>query len=142
MPFPDRRVIASLALAFGAALIPGLGSPVAAQTAKPPYQATAGAGLALAQRLCTNCHVVESSPSVAVPSGVPSFRTIANLPGQTGNRIMEKLIAPPHQMPDMQLSLNEIADLLTYLDSLRPADATPLAPDTGEGNKIRYPRPS
>jgi len=137
MSFPAHRVTGGLALAV---LI--LTAPLAAQTAKPPYQATPEAGLKLAQRLCANCHVVESSPAVAVPSGVPSFRTIANRPGQTGSRVTEMLIQPPHQMPDMQLSLDEIADLLTYLDTLRPADAAPLAPSTGDGNKPRYPRPS
>jgi mono/diheme cytochrome c family protein len=84
-------------------------------------------GHALAQRFCTNCHLVEDNSSATVPAGVPTFRGIANKPGQTGQNIMNVLIHPHPPMPDIHLSRAEIVDIISYLESLRTnADVPPL----------------
>jgi cytochrome c553 len=86
---------------------------------------SAGEGQILARRLCAGCHAMENS-SAAVPAGIPSLRAIANLPGQTGARLIGLLLQPHAPMPDMRLSMPEIQDLLAYLESLRTGTGEPL----------------
>ena len=109
----------------------------------PPSRPSAATGKVIADRLCTGCHVVEANPSAAVPaSGVPSFRAIATKTGQTGSSIRDALISPPHQMPDMQLTIREIEDIVAYLETLRAdPSGTPLIQPPG-GEKPVFPRPS
>lgn len=117
--------------------------PTAQAPGASPAEPQAESGKALAQRLCSNCHVVQDGAGASVPAGVPPMRAIANRPGQTGARIKEMLIAPPHQMPDMQLTLQEIEDLLAFLQSLRndPA-APPFNPEGVPKLKSPYPKAS
>ena len=56
---------------------------------------TAG-GLALAQKLCSGCHLVSARPQGPVPDGVPSFMAIAARPGMDATRIESTLIQPKH----------------------------------------------
>jgi cytochrome c len=100
-------------------------------------------GHALAQRFCNGCHLVDDDASVTVPVGVPTFRAIANLPGQTGQRIMNVLIKPHPPMPDIHLSNNEIQDVVSYLETLRTDKSKPplLAP-AEQNPKPEYPEHS
>lgn len=82
-------------------------------------------GHSLAGRLCKGCHLVEGSSVGSVPVGPPSLRAIANQPGQSSQRIRNALIQPFHPMPDLQLSNNEILELLAYLESLRTNPQVP-----------------
>lgn len=132
-------VRAALAAAALVAAIPAL-----AQQPPLPTEPSPASGHQLAQRLCVGCHVIDSSGSTTAPAvGVPTFRAIANQNGQTGARIKDRLIAPPHQMPDMLLTLREIDDLLAYLETLR-ANPTPpsFIPEKGDKDKPGYPKPS
>lgn len=100
-------------------------------------------GLELAQKFCTGCHVVESSASTTVPAGVPTFRGIANRPGQTGQHIKDVLIQPHPPMPDIHLSAPEIQNIIAYLETLRTdKSAPPLLPPANPVNKPVYPEPS
>ena len=102
----------------------GLSVPLGAQTPEkaPP---SAAKGRELSARLCKNCHVVEGETTASVPAGLPSMRGIANVAGQSGQRILDVLIRPSHPMPDMQLSIDEILDIIMYLESLRTNPAVP-----------------
>lgn len=88
-------------------------------------QTSARAGHRVAQRLCVGCHVIDRGANDPVPAGVATFRGIANKPGQTGQKIMDALIAPHHPMPDMQLSIEEIASIIAYLETLRTDSSIP-----------------
>jgi mono/diheme cytochrome c family protein len=75
-------------------------------------------GKALAESLCSNCHLVGSSQE-HVNADVPSFREIANMEGQTTGDIMGHIILPKHPMPQIPLTKAELADLAAYIISLR-----------------------
>lgn len=109
--------------------------------AGPGDEPTLESGLELAHKLCKGCHVIDSGAANPVPIGIPTFRGIANKPGQTGQRIKEVLIQPHVPMPDMQLSNTEILSLIMYLESLRNDPAIPplLTPSQP---KPTYPTPS
>jgi mono/diheme cytochrome c family protein len=78
-------------------------------------------GKALAERLCTNCHLVGDEQSHANVD-IPSFREIANQEGQTSGAIMARIIIPKHPMPAIPLEKNELADLAAYILTLRERD--------------------
>ena len=106
---------------------------------KKDWVPDASRGLRLSERLCASCHLVRSGQSSAVVSGVPSFRAIAKLANE---RVSSTLMRPHLPMPDMQLTRNEIADIIAFIEDLRrkaagkpPANATPR-------NKPKYPSPS
>ncbi len=117
---------ASMALFMSA-----LPSMAAAQTVKDKlWKPDGDRGLALAQRLCANCHVVQPEQSGQVPAGVPTFASIAARPDQTSKRIENVLIHPHPPMPDIQLTRHEIGDLIAYIDRLRrKSGGAPLKPD-------------
>ena len=75
-------------------------------------------GLALAERLCTNCHLVKADQEHANVD-VPSFREIANKQAQTAGAIMGRIVLPSHPMPEIPLTKREIADLAAYIMTLR-----------------------
>lgn len=93
--------------------------------AQPARQPSSTVGEAIGQRLCVSCHLIEGAPSQTVPAGIPPFRSIANRPGQTGQQILDTLVQPRHPMPDMQLSMPEIADLIAYIETLRTDPSIP-----------------
>ncbi|MBU2531767.1 MAG: c-type cytochrome [Alphaproteobacteria bacterium] len=103
-------------------------------------------GEQLSVKLCQSCHDVrpgapEQSRSNGVTVGIPSFAELAGLPDQ---RISNTLIKPHMPMPDLQLTRNEIADILAYFEALRrKAGDKPAAPATdAPDRKPRYPAPS
>lgn len=75
-------------------------------------------GKELAQRLCSNCHLVSGEQEHAV-ADVPSFHEIANMEGQTAGAIMGKIIIPKHPMPVIPITKSELNDLAAYIMSLK-----------------------
>lgn len=75
-------------------------------------------GKALAEGLCSNCHLVGSSQE-HVNADVPTFREIANVPGRTTGDIISFIVLPKHPMPEIPLTKGELADLAAYIISLR-----------------------
>ena len=101
-------------------------------------------GAKLADRLCSNCHVSDDTTRNPVPAGVPTFRGIANKPGQTGMHIVGVLMAPHPPMPNINLSREEIGDIVAYIQTFR-TDQTlpPLLPAPKEGTpKPKFPAPT
>jgi len=84
-----------------------------------PGQPDPQSGHALADKLCTNCHLVGSAQQEHAVADVPSFREIANQPGQTTGGIIAHIVLPKHPMPQIPLTQNERADLAAYVMSLR-----------------------
>jgi mono/diheme cytochrome c family protein len=90
----------------------------AALAATIPGQPNPAHGKALAESLCTNCHLVAPDQDHA-SADVPSFHEIANLPGQTTGDIIARIMLPKHPMPRIPLTNDELADLAAYIISLR-----------------------
>jgi cytochrome c len=109
--------------------------------AGPDGEPSSGKGYALAQKLCQGCHVIESSAETSTPVGVPTFRGIANRPGQTRERITNVLIQPHTPMPDIRLTNDEIENILAYLETLRTDPQIPPLFSPGRA-KPDYPQPS
>jgi mono/diheme cytochrome c family protein len=77
-------------------------------------------GKGLAERLCTNCHLVSSAQQQhPANADVPSFHEIANREGQTAGAIAARIMLPKHPMPTIPLTKAEMADLAAYILSLR-----------------------
>lgn len=102
-------------LAMGLAIFSLSTSALAQQIPGTPDKAR---GQSLAERLCTNCHLVAASQEHA-NADVPSFREIANREGQTAGAITARIILPKHPMPQIPLDKSELADLAAYILSLR-----------------------
>ena len=82
-------------------------------------------GRALAESLCSNCHLVGASQQEYVNVDIPSFHEIANEGGQTEGSIMAHIVLPKHPMPTIPLTTRELADLAAYIMSLRdPGERT------------------
>ena len=111
--------------------------------AEEPVLPSPTRGHEFAQRFCKGCHVIDDSAGTSAPAGVPTFRAIANRPGQTGQRIMNILINPHPPMPDVQLTSREIGDVVAYLETLRTDPSIPpLLSPTEQAPKPKYPVPS
>ena len=105
-----RYVLAVLALLLSVPLA------IAGVTSLPDPKA----GKALAEKLCTNCHLVGSAMQQEhANADVPSFPEIANLEGQTAGAISARIMLPKHPMPTIPLTKAELADLAAYILSLR-----------------------
>ena len=113
------------AMVYAGILLPVLLADAGAQSASEPSDQR---GLVLVQRLCVSCHLPPDGSSASAVVGIPSLRTIANRQGQSGPNIERVLINPHPPMPDIRLTNDEVADIITYLDTLRSDRATPLVP--------------
>lgn len=113
-----------------------------AQQPPVPREPSPAQGQQIAQDKCASCHLLPGTTSGTAPAGPPTFRAIANKPGQTGEHITNILIAPHAPMPDLQLTREEIQDITAYLEELRTdKSGRPLiAPPAG--SKPKFPAPS
>lgn len=108
-------------LAYGAlsiltfVLVVGPGSLAKAES---PAINAAERGQALAEKVCTNCHLVSDQQAKAM-ADVPSFREIANKPNMTEGELMARIVIPKHPMPVIPLTKHELDDLAAYIMSLR-----------------------
>jgi mono/diheme cytochrome c family protein len=75
-------------------------------------------GKALAERLCSNCHLIEAGQEHANVD-VPTFHEIANMKGQTEGAIIAHIILPKHPMPVIPVTKSELSDLAAYIMTLR-----------------------
>lgn len=99
-------------------------------SAPPAGASDASNGGKLAKRWCADCHVVFDG-QVRAQADAPSFASIS-----ARRRVPEvrSLLGQSHpQMPDMNLSRDEIADLIAYMHTLapplEPAPAAPMKDD-------------
>ncbi len=86
--------------------------------AENPAMNAAERGKALAERVCSNCHLVSDQQAKAV-ADVPSFREIANKPNLTEGEIIARMVIPKHPMPAIPLTKHELEDLAAYIMNLR-----------------------
>ena len=76
-------------------------------------------GLALAQRLCAECHAVQKEYSRSPNANAPRFQAIASIPGMTATALSAVLNTPHRAMPNIMLAADEQADILAYILSLK-----------------------
>lgn len=102
---------------------------IGAAHAQPTQADPVAAGRDIALKICANCHVVagsqESPPLLKPPA--PSFAEIAAKPG-TSEASLRDFLRQPHgearrssRMPAFTLGDFQIAPLVAYIESLRPA---------------------
>ncbi len=76
------------------------------------------AGAELAQKWCSDCHLVGRGQSHS-NDAVPSFAAIAAAPATTAMSLHAFLLTPHGPMPDLKLSREQIDDVVAYILSLR-----------------------
>jgi len=111
----SRIMDARIVLTFAMFSTLGAGAALAGSVTSAP---DAVHGKDLAQRLCSNCHLV-SSEQEQVNVDIPSFHEIANMEGQTEGSIMAKIVIPKHPMPVIPITKPELNDLAAYIMTLR-----------------------
>ena len=109
-----------IVIALGCLLLGASMAFAGAVTSKPDPER----GKTLAESLCANCHLVNSTQQHANVD-VPSFREIANKQAQTEGAIMGRIVLPSHPMPEIPLTKREIADLAAYIMTLRDPGERP-----------------
>jgi mono/diheme cytochrome c family protein len=118
------RVLSASAIPIGvcrtARLVPAV--IAAALLCLPPGLARAAgdaqAGLELAQRWCTGCHIVDRSGRG--PDTAPPFVAIARQSPNDRGWLRAWIAAPHPPMPNFNLNRRQIDDVIAYLDSLTP----------------------
>jgi len=104
-----------IALTFALLCVAGAGAGLAGPVTSKPDPVH---GQELAQRICSNCHLVASTQE-QVNVDVPTFEEIANMHDQTEGSIMAKIVIPKHPMPVIPITQSELKDLAAYIMSLR-----------------------
>ena len=75
-------------------------------------------GLAIAQRICAECHAVLPSEKESPRRELATFAIIANTPGMTGTALAVWLQTSHKSMPNFILELDERNNLIAYIVSL------------------------
>lgn len=91
--------------------------------AQMPGDRETGRQVAIAN--CSSCHQIFRRRTESNGDAVPSFQAIAAMPSTTELSINVFLRTSHDVMPNLQLSENHIADLATYIPSLRDPTPTP-----------------
>ena len=89
-------------------------SDVRAQMAGNPRD-----GLALAQRVCSECHAIRAGQARSPNSKSPTFMEVATTPGMTGTALFIALTTPHAGMPMFNLSTTQRDGIIAYLLSLK-----------------------
>ena len=82
------------------------------------FAADANHGKVLAKRFCTACHVVERDQTSAIDHA-PPFSSVAKTPDFDENKLAFLLLRPHPNMPRLWLSRSEVADLASYIETLK-----------------------
>ena len=77
-------------------------------------------GQELSQRLCSGCHSVSPGSTATINADVPTFAAIAGKPDTTAEHLAGRIIVPHPPMPNVQLTVAEMRDIIAYILSLRP----------------------
>lgn len=78
-------------------------------------------GREFASKLCAACHAIAAPDAGATTNpDVLSFPAIAKRPDVTAERLAGRIIIPHPAMPDTQLKVSEIRDIIAYILSLKP----------------------
>jgi mono/diheme cytochrome c family protein len=81
--------------------------------------ADAKRGQELAARLCSGCHIVSPGSASTANADIPTFGAIASRADTTPERLAGRIIIPHPPMPNTQLTMAEIRDIIQYIMSLK-----------------------
>ena len=87
--------------------------------AAPAFASDVDKGRHLAQALCATCHMGQGQGEKQGPMGIPSFRAVANRPGQTEQDVVRWLKSVPPMMPNHHLTQDEAYALAAFIMTLR-----------------------
>jgi mono/diheme cytochrome c family protein len=77
-------------------------------------------GKDIAERACAGCHAIDGRRDGTVfGADVTSFRALAGRPYGTPESLQAYIMTPTHPMPAIPLELNEIRDVVDYIQSLK-----------------------
>jgi cytochrome c len=93
--------------------------PIAAGQSEAQEIGQASRGLALAARLCAECHAIEKEYARSPNANAPRFQAIASIPGMTATALSAALNTSHHSMPNILLTADEQADIIAYISSLK-----------------------
>jgi mono/diheme cytochrome c family protein len=77
-------------------------------------------GRKIAERWCVSCHNV--STEATARDAAPPFGVLARDKAYDRDRLVQVLSDPHPPMPRVHLSRDELADVIAYIESLRPPD--------------------
>jgi mono/diheme cytochrome c family protein len=84
----------------------------------PAYAADPEQGKTIADRWCSSCHVVEHEQKAAATDQAPPFVTIGKTPNFNADKLALLLLKPHPNMPKLELSRSEVADLAEYIRTM------------------------
>jgi mono/diheme cytochrome c family protein len=105
-----KRVIYSVAFL----MFPFAVSPVHAQAGGDPQE-----GLAVAQQVCSRCHVIGRGQVPSLNSRAPTFSELATAPGMTVAALSVALTTPHAGMPMFMFTADQRQDVIAYILGLR-----------------------
>ena len=76
-------------------------------------------GLAYAERVCAECHLVHPVSGLSPRPGAKTFKEIANTPGMSAMAIGAWMQSEHEDMPHIVPEPSELNDLIAYLVSLK-----------------------
>ena len=118
---PWGTLMVRLALSLVVLLLPIVLGSGPARATDPAADPTADptVGREVAERWCASCHAID--PGRASDEQAPTFEAIVGERGRSDEWISTWLSTPHEVMPDLALTRDEIAALVAYFNSLRPA---------------------
>lgn len=101
------------------ALLLSLAGIIAAPAAWAQQEGDPAAGRRLAEAWCSGCHVIGPGASGPASDAVPTFPAVARMPSTTGMSLRAFLLTPHARMPDIQMSREQMDDVIAYILTLR-----------------------
>ncbi|MDP6708578.1 MAG: cytochrome c [Alphaproteobacteria bacterium] len=116
MQFKFRVSMSRLTATAGVALLVSAGAMAQGRAPDPAI------GETLAKQWCTQCHVVDEGTTVGADAG-PPFPALARSPKTSASAIRGFLHEPQQPMPPLELTKQDIDDLVAYIESLKAPEA-------------------
>jgi mono/diheme cytochrome c family protein len=91
---------------------------------RPTLAADVNQGKDIAKRWCAGCHLVEHEQKSAPTDQAPPFASIATKTDFGASKLALLLLEPHPNMPKLELSRSEIADLAEYILTLKRPSPT------------------
>jgi mono/diheme cytochrome c family protein len=79
----------------------------------------AGKGLALAQKVCAECHAIDKRQVRSPNPAAPRFEAVANSPGMSAIAVAVALQTSHPTMPNLMLDSDELRNIAAYILSLK-----------------------
>jgi len=79
-------------------------------------------GLRLARETCAQCHLVDKVMGRSTNDDAPTFKAIANTPGQTSAALAAALQTSHRTMPNVVIKGDDADNVIAYILSLKEAD--------------------